>query len=224
MLAQLGGQPGINRVAVGAISAKDALVNFRFGVAGYTFARGALEHLIHMAGGAFGHSVPPSQWPNVGMVKISHAVQTIVAILAAWAKEGGVFNHEGGNGRCMASFTRRIRHGNGVLTCVAMGAGKFTAVKICDVAGEAKTGGALMVKWGIVKRGGLPGNRAVAAAAIRAKHRLVLFRLGVAGHTFLWRTLKFTARVAAFAARGFVRAGQGKLLGVLGHRKVRHSV
>ncbi|MAT95560.1 MAG: hypothetical protein CL608_00210 [Anaerolineaceae bacterium] len=105
-----------------------------------------------------------------------------------------------------------------------MGAAHFTAVKIGDVAGQAEAGRALVVKRRALNRGRLPGGGGVAAGAISAKHRLVFFRFGVADGALLWCAFEFTTDVAAFAACTFVRAGQGKQLGVLGHGKVRHRV
>jgi len=224
VLAQLGGQPGIDRMAVSAVGAKDAQMNFRLSVAGHTLARGALEHLVDVAGSAFGRSVLAGQRPDVSVIKIGHAVQPIVAILATCPKEGSVLAHKVGNGRCMTILTRGISYRDGIFTSVAMGAGKGTAIKIGDVLGQAETGSAFVVKRRAVKHGRLPGNQSVAAFTIGAKHGLMFFWLGVASHTFLWCILKLPTGMAAFAARGFMCAGQGKQFGMLGHRKVRHRV
>lgn len=152
----------------------------------------------------------PFQWEDGGVVKRGHAVQPVVTILAGWAKEGDVLGHKERNGRYMTFLTRRILYLARLFARVAVGAGHRTAVKICHVLGKAEAGGALMVKRCIVKLGGLPGDSGVTLGTVGAKHGLVLFWFGVTGHTFLRRTLKLAARVAAFAAGGFVGASQGK--------------
>ena len=224
VLAQLGGQPRFCCVAVGTVGAKNAKVNFWLGVAGDAFTGCAQEHLVLVADGTFSGGMLAFQWENGGVVKIAHAVQPIVAILAAWAKKGGVFGDEDGNGRSVTLFTRRVSYWNWVFTFVAMGTTHLTTVKISDVAGKAEAGGALMVKRLAIDGGGLPGDGSVTAGAIGAKHCLMICWFGMAGNAFLWRAFKFATRVAAFAICGFVGTRQGKQISVLSQGKVRHRV
>ena len=223
MLAQLGREPRFGRMTVGAVGAKNAKVEIRFGVAGQAITGRTLELLIVVAGCAVRRGVSPGQRPDRGVVEWRHAVQTIVAGLAAGAKEGGVFLYEAGNGRFMAGLAGGICYLARFLLSMAAGTGHLAAIKINYMVRQAKVG-AFMIKRHAIHGGGQPGSCCVAAGAVGAKQGKMLGGLGVASNARLRRLLEIAVSVAALALGNFVCPGQGKQLSVLRHCKVRQAV
>jgi len=94
MHSHASGHPGLGRMAVLALQAKETLVNGRLGVALDALRRCALENLIRMAGLASQWGVSAIQHEESSMVEVMHAVHPIVAVQAGWPIFHQVLAHE----------------------------------------------------------------------------------------------------------------------------------
>jgi hypothetical protein len=147
VLQQLCRLPGLGGVAVGAVYAKQAGMNGRFGVAPHTIAGRAAEHFVNVAGSAFLGGVLPTQWPNLVVIKIGHFAVAVMAAQAILAKLGDVPGHKFRGLRLVALDALRLAKADRLRGSVTSAAGERRAIEIGYVGQQAKTGVSAVFKW-----------------------------------------------------------------------------
>lgn len=224
VLTQPGRQPGIGRMTVGTVGAENAEMNGRLFVTGDTFGWRFFKHLINMTRSTLLRRVLTGERPHLGVVKFGHLPGAVVAILAFGAKECSMFGHERPVRFGMTRLAVSITHLQRIISGVAGPAGKWAAVKIGDVTGQAKAGFADMVKHNAVHAGRRPRGGCVTVNAVGAKQAGVFFRFGMAGEAVARLLLKFATIVTIFARSVKMCTGKGKDLGMSSDVKVGHRV
>lgn len=83
MNPELGWRPGLHRMTILAAHAKNAGMNCRLCMALHTFRWGTMVYTIFVTAGALYLTMHPFQWKQLPVIKINHAVNSIMTIQAS---------------------------------------------------------------------------------------------------------------------------------------------